>query len=138
MIYELHDTERQAAAPPIDLIKLHPYLYMYWTWECSFALQLADMAVEMRRMVREEGALLPNRQVINAVARGEAGAAMPTGPARQMLNRQRRHNHPALPGTPALAAAAVTEADDNVRRHHAFNVEVAGEVCNKFIEVLGR
>ena len=91
---------------------------------------MADLAVELRKVVREHGAVLPNQRVLDMVAAGEAGAAMSISATRQMLNRERRRHVPALPATPELAAAAIADVEgQHLRRNHAFNVQVDGQVC---------
>ena len=90
--------------------------------------QVSGMAAEMRRMTNSDGGLRSNRQIFNAVATGEAGASITFSASRQMMNRQRRRSHPALPTTTQAAAEAVLNAAEHVRRHHAFNVEMGNEV----------
>ena len=92
-----------------------------------FCLQMANIAVALRRVVRQQGAVLPNQRIFDMVAAGEAGAGMSTAAARQMMNRERRRHVPALPATPAQAAVAIAESLP-LRRHLAFSVDVGGEV----------
>ena len=82
----------------------------------------------MREDAQQNGGRCANKVIYDRHANGDIGAMIPYDPMRQMMNRDRRRDTPALPPTPIAAVEVLDNASEEFRARLCFSLVRDGQV----------